>query len=400
MKTRAKILVATLHPQWVAPLHLPYLLRRADVEVHLLAPRGRAPASRFVHVLPEDPADEPGFVHSLREHLAAHADEYRLVLVGDDEAFAALAREKDRAWLAPWFPVDPFGENLEALYLKHRFNKLCHRHGLRAPKNIVCRDLPEARAAAEKLGYPVMLKNHLGSGGLGVRQARDPAALASHYATLSAASPDGLSVQEYIPGKLGNCHAIARRGKVRQWYCYESIKTWPEAESPPTVTATVESHEADALAFRVAEITGYHGIFGLDWVRAQRDGHIYLLECNPRMTPGMCRGKVFGLDPAEAIEELWQEPSPTHPPRTIRRQGSERSFPRDVLRCIEKGDWRGLWGNACDTLLGRNYIAWSDPGIVYPSFRQIAVYFLQTRTRVWPRLQAIRRRLRPARTCF
>jgi predicted ATP-grasp superfamily ATP-dependent carboligase len=400
LKARAKILLATLNPQWVAPLHLPYLLRHADVEVHLLAPKGRAPASRFVHVLPEDPADEPGFVRSLRDRLAARADEYRLILLGDDDAFAALAMDKDRAWLSTWFPVDPFGENLEALYLKHCFNELCHRHGLRAPKNVACRDLAEALAAAETLGYPVMLKNHLGSGGLGVRQAGDRAALASHYAALSAASPHGLSVQEYIPGILGDCHVVARHGKVRQWFCYETRKTWPAPESPPTVTATVKSPEADELAFRVTEITGFHGIFGLDWVRSDRDGHTYLLECNPRMTPALCRGTLFGLDIADAIAELWQEPAPAYPPRTIRRQGIERSFPRDFLRCLDEGDWRGLWLNARDTLLGRNYIAWSDPGLVYPAFRMIAVHFLQVRTGLWPWLQAIRRRLRPARTCF
>ncbi len=400
MKNRAKILLATLHPEWLAPTQLPGLLRRANVEVHLLAPQGLAPVSRFGHVLPASPADAPEFVRDLREHLAAHADDYRLVLVGDDDAFAALAREKDRGWLAPWFPVDPFGENLEALYLKDRFNELCHRHGLRAPKNIACRDLAEALSAAEHLGYPVMLKNHLGTGGLGVRQAGDPAALASHYAALTAISPDGLSVQEYIPGIMGDCHVVARRGQVRQWFCYETTKTWPAAESPPSLTTTVDSPEADELGFRVAEITGFHGLFGLDWVRSERDGRLYLLECNPRMTPGVCRGKLFGLDLADAIEELWQEPAPAHPPRTIRRQGSERSFPQDTMRCIDEGDWRGLWGNARDTLLGRNFIPWSEPGLVYPSFRLIAVHFLTRRTRLMPWLKAIRRRLRPARTCF
>ncbi len=400
MKTRAKVLLATLRPDWVAPARLPSLLRRAGIEVHLLAPDGPAHASRFVHSLPARPADGAEFVRDLREHLAFRPGDYKLVLIGDDLAFAALGRETDRAWLAPWFPVDPRGTNLEALYFKHRFNELCHRHGLPAPENVACRNLAEALAAAEKFGYPVMLKNHLGAGGAGVRQAHDPAALASHYAALSAASPHGLSVQEFVPGPVGNCHIVARRGRVLQWFCYQTLETWPNAEGPPVRTATIVSPEADQLAFRVAEITGYHGLFGLDWVRSDRDGRIYLLECNPRMTPAVCRAKLFGLDLADVIEDLWSDTPSSDPPRTIRRQGSERTFPLDVLRCLDDGDWRGLWANACDTLLLRNSIPWRDPHLVYHSFRLIAVHFFKTRTRLTPWLKAARNRLHPAQACF
>lgn len=400
VKTRAKILVATLQPDWVGPARLPSLLRRANVEVHLLAPEGPAHASRFVHSVPARPADGPEFVRCLREHLSAHPGEYKLVLPSDDDAFAALAREKDRSWLTPWFPVDPLGKDFEAIYLKHRFNEFCHRHGLLAPENIECRNLPEVLVAAEKLGYPVMLKNHLGAGGSGVRKSTTPAALASHYAELSTASPYGLSVQEFIPGQVGSCHVVARRGKVLQWFSYQTLKTWLHPEGPSVVTSTIVAPEVDKLAFRMAEITGYHGLFGLDWVRSNHDGRIYLLECNPRMTPAICRAKLFGLDLADVIEDLWSETPPAVPPRTIRRQGSERSFPLDALRCIDDGDWRGLWGNARDTLLLLNYIPWSEPRLLYPSFRLIAVHFLKNRTGLLPWLKVVRDCFRPAQACF
>jgi predicted ATP-grasp superfamily ATP-dependent carboligase len=400
LKTRAKILLATLRSDWTAPCGLPSLLRRANVEIHLLAPEGPVHASSFVHSLPARPDGAPAFVRSLREHLARHSGEYQLVLPGDDYAFAALAQEKDRDWLIPWFPVDPRGEYLEALCFKHRFNELCHRHGLRAPGNIACRDLAGARAAAEKFGYPVMLKNHLGAGGHGVRQAADPAELERHYAALTAVSPDGISVQEHIAGETGNCHVVAWHGKVLQWYCYKTIKTWPRAEGPPALTTTFHSPEADELSFRVAAITGYHGLFGLDWIQSDRDGRIYLLECNPRMTPAIFRAWLFGLDLNDVIADLWSESPPDVGPRTIRRSGQAHDFPQDILRCIDEGDWRGLWANARDTLLRRNYIAWSEPRLVYRSFRLIAVHFLKTRTRLAPALKALRRRLRPAQTCF
>ncbi len=396
MKARAKILLVTLYAPSHTLVRLPVLMRRAKVEVHLLAPEGLVHVSRYVHSLPVRPANADELVRHLREHLATAAGEYQLVLIGDDRTFAALSREKDRSWLVPWFPVDPFRPDLEAFYLKHHFNELCHRHGLPAPRNIVCRDLEEAQLAAEKFGYPVMLKNSLGAGGYGVRKADNPAALEVHYAELLPNAASGISVQEFLTGQLGDSLVLARRGAVRQWFSYEAGKAWPTPLSPLTQTTAIRSAEADELCFRLAQITGYHGLFGFDWMRSSRDGRLYLLEFNPRMTPAVCHGKLFGLDVADNIGDLWCEPPPAGPPRTIRRTGFERHFPQDILRCIDEGDWRGLLANAWDMARLRAYVPWGEPRLLVLTFREIAVHFLKTRTTLLPRLKALRKRLTPA----
>ncbi len=52
-KYRAKILIVTFHPGWNGPARLPALLHRVGAKVDLLAPKGLAHRSRYVHSLPD-----------------------------------------------------------------------------------------------------------------------------------------------------------------------------------------------------------------------------------------------------------------------------------------------------------------------------------------------------------
>ena len=393
VKSKAKILLVTVQPEAHTLARLPSLLRKADVEVHLLAPDGLVHRSRYVRSLPVRPRDLPETLHCLREHLGVYQDTYRLILLGDDTLVSALCQENDRSWLAPWFPVDPYWPELPALHRKDQFNALCHRHGFSAPRNMVCSNLAAAESAAEELGYPVILKRHLGYGGNGVRQAKDVTELRFYFKELSTPPSPDLSIQSFLAGRVGNSYVVSRRGQVLQRYSYYYRKTWPGSLGPSSQTTTTQNPVLDDFCRRLSEITGFHGAFGFDWIESSLDGRFYLLEFNPRITPAVCHGKLFGLDLAPDIHLLWSEPFTGQVPRTITRNGSQRLFPQDILRCIDDGDGPGLWGNVWDIVLLRSYVPWSDPALGIACFRQIVRHAVRSQPRLLHLLKSVRNRL-------
>lgn len=92
--------------------------------------------------------------------------------------------------------------------------------GVAQPASIGVRSLQEARDAAEKLGFPVVLKPRGLAGGMGVRKADGPDEVESAYRAASAASYPGVPVfevsvlvEEYVDGPEISVDAVFSEGE-------------------------------------------------------------------------------------------------------------------------------------------------------------------------------------------
>jgi urea carboxylase len=100
--------------------------------------------------------------------------------------------------------IGPTPDQIRDFGLKHRARALAAEHGLPLlPGSGLLRDSAEARSAAERIGYPVMLKSTAGGGGIGMRLCRNAAALEQAYvgvARIAASnfSDGGLFLEKYI----------------------------------------------------------------------------------------------------------------------------------------------------------------------------------------------------------
>ena len=89
--------------------------------------------------------------------------------------------------------------------LKHTARELAQRAGLPLlPGTGLLADLPAALAAAERIGYPVMLKSTAGGGGIGMRRCNDARELDEAFAAVAAAGR----------GQLQQCRRVPREVRV------------------------------------------------------------------------------------------------------------------------------------------------------------------------------------------
>ncbi|HEX2677198.1 MAG TPA: biotin carboxylase N-terminal domain-containing protein, partial [Polyangiales bacterium] len=78
--------------------------------------------------------------------------------------------------------IGPSAEQIRRFGLKHEARALAQEVGVPLlPGTALLATLEQARAEAERIGYPVMLKSTAGGGGIGLRVCHDPAALADGF---------------------------------------------------------------------------------------------------------------------------------------------------------------------------------------------------------------------------
>ena len=114
------------------------------------------------------------------------------------------------------------------ILMRQRFAEL----GLPSARNIHARSWPQVAAAAEEIGYPVVVKPIMGTGSAGVLLAADGRELRSAYETarrvaMALNRTDELIVEEYLDGIEVCVDAIVHKGEV----LFQNITDNPEVMS-------------------------------------------------------------------------------------------------------------------------------------------------------------------------
>jgi acetyl-CoA carboxylase biotin carboxylase subunit len=155
------------------------------------------------------------------------------------------------------------------------------------------RDEADARAVAERFGYPVLLKAAAGGGGKGMRVVREAASLGSSLDTArreakAAFGDDAVYVEKYIVGPrhveiqvLGDTHGTMLSLNERE--CSVQRRHQKMIEEAPSVAVTPElRRRMGETAVRAASAAGYVNAGTCEFL-LDADGDFYFLEMNTRL---------------------------------------------------------------------------------------------------------------------
>ena len=171
---------------------------------------------------------------------------------------------------------------------RERFQKLVNDLGLKQPKNAIAKTDKAAREAAEKLGFPLVIRPSYVLGGRAMEIVRDAAHL-DRYITeavvVSGKSPvlldsylDGaveLDVDALCDGEAVHVAGIMQHIEEAGVHSGDSACCLPPHSLPKDIIAEV-NRQTVALAHAL-------GVVGLMNVQfAVKDGEVYLIEVNPR----------------------------------------------------------------------------------------------------------------------
>ncbi len=202
--------------------------------------------------------------------------------------------------------LGPSPEQMRAFGLKHTAREIAARNGAPLlPGTDLLASGDDAMAAAEQIGYPVMLKSTAGGGGIGMRLCGSAAELADAFAAvqrLSQASfgTGGLYLEKvvanarHIEVQLFGEQALGERDCSAQ---RRNQKVIEETPAPG-----IDNRELLATAVRLARAVHYQSAGTVEFLYDQDTEQFYFLEVNTRLQVehGVTE-EVLGLDLVECM---------------------------------------------------------------------------------------------------
>lgn len=245
---------------------------RMGLHVRFLAPQPEGPMAGLGESMVGDWTDP-----DVLRHFAAPCS---VITVESEWAPAELVETV----LPPGAAIWPRPETLLAIRHKGRQKTILADAGLPVPPFVCCATLDEALAAAERFGYPVLLKQFQGSyDGYGNATARTPEDLRAGWNKLAA--EDGLLVEQWVPFERELAVLVARRPggehvvypvaytEQRDHRCHAVVVP---AEMDPAVEA-----EAKRIGLAAVEAMGGVGITAVELFEVA-GGRILVNELAPR----------------------------------------------------------------------------------------------------------------------
>lgn len=367
-----KILLVTT-VTWSCAERLAGALAPAAVEAVFPA-RHAIAASRHLHRAHPYRALKP--LASIRSAMAlANPD---LVIACEDRAALMLAQihalgtHHERALLTRSLgSPDCYGE----LYNRQYFIAEATKAGICAAAMMPAPDAAALERGIAALGLPLVIKSDSSWGGEGVIIAQDAGEARQAWRHLSRGparwrqlariarrrdlhflagvlkpSRPVVGVQRFIPGRPATSTFLCRRGEVLAANHFD-VEVARGDKGPATVLTRRDCAQMDDAARRIARRFKLSGLVGLDFIR-DAQGHVFLLEINPRATPTAHLALGPGQDPCGAL--LGQLGVRLEPRPAITQARQIALFPQE---------WRRAPDSPWLTQAFHD-VPWEDPGVV------------------------------------
>jgi len=199
--------------------------------------------------------------------------------------------------------------------------------GVDVPETHYPRTVAEARAAADEIGLPVLVKpeHPVGFKQRFRRQAFRCETLDEVEDAYTRAEEFGAMVQELIPGGDDTLYTVgsyvARDGRPLGVFSGRKLRQTPPGIGTCRVGESVWMQDAVDAALRLLEAFDYFGLSQVEFKRDPRDGRFKLMEINPRLWQWHGLATACGVDlPRIAYADLVGE----KPDEVTMNRGSKR----------------------------------------------------------------------------
>jgi urea carboxylase len=213
--------------------------------------------------------------------------------------------------------IGPSADQMKAFGLKHEARQLAEKNGVPLlPGSGLLDELEDAVAAAEAIGYPVMLKSTAGGGGIGMQICRDAEQLRLAWPSIKRLSANnfansGVFIEKYIEyarhievqifgDGAGDALVLGDRDCSTQRRHQKVIEEAPAPNIPAEVRARLHD-----CARRLVTSVAYGNAGTVEFIYDQRTDEFYFLEVNTRLQVehGVTE-LIYGVDLVEWMVRL------------------------------------------------------------------------------------------------
>lgn len=251
------------------------------------------------------PADErEAFVDAVAAELRRR--DYDVVVPVHDATVVPVARNRSRLAELAGVPYQPY-EDLRVALDKRLTVEAARDAGVPHPTTVAAEEL-DLDAAADELGYPVVVKPRRGSQRVGVSVCETPREL--ERAVEEGRNRHGpLLLQEFVPngGEAGVYTVYDWDSRLRGLTVQRRVRSNPPEGGPSTLRETVQDPQLVGLAEDLLDSLDWQGAAMVEFRRDARTGQPKLMEINPRPWGSLALTVAAGVNVPVLLYQLATE---------------------------------------------------------------------------------------------
>ena len=294
-----------------------------------------------------------------------------VLLPMEEETLLAVLRRRER--LESRFRI-PFSslELLEKLRDKGWLARHAARFGLPIPDTRTVTDLEDGLQQGRDLGFPLMVKLPLGSGGRGVTRVADESELRRALTRAfevqdrpllqRCLDPGGEAIGVSLlmdPDRGAVLDDMGRPASLVASVVHRRLRQYPPAGGSSTLREVVHDPALVSRCARFLATVDFRGVAMLEFKRDVTTGELLLLEINPRFWGSLHQAVLAGVPFPELLVRMARGERPDRIPSPVTAQRSRAFFPGDLLHFVRARP-RPAW---------RSFFRFSDPTVKDEAFR-------------------------------
>lgn len=200
----------------------------------------------------------------------------------------------------------PYGE-ISYAHNKHAMREYAPQADVRMPRTLAPDSLQEAFRMLEAMDSPLVIKPRVACNAHGQKFVQDPQRAVWEYAQIVKEHQlkDELPLlQQHIKGSLVSTVNLAVNGEVKGNIVFRALRTVPTSGGTSSYRETCHCPEAELFDARLIKQLNWTGFISLDYMEDGSTGKLYLIDCNPRIAPGVILGYYAGVDLLGSFVEL------------------------------------------------------------------------------------------------
>jgi len=200
----------------------------------------------------------------------------------------------------------PF-EDITYAHNKNAMLDYARRANVRVPRTLAPDSLDSAHDMLTSLDSPIVIKPRVACNAHGQRIVLDPKRAIAEYDQVvkEYGLQDHLPIiQQYIKGTLTSTVNLAVEGEVKGNVVFRALRTVPASGGTSSYRETVSAPEAELFDARLIEHFRWTGFISFDYMEDAATGLLYLIDCNPRIAPGVILAYHAGVDLVAAFTEV------------------------------------------------------------------------------------------------
>ncbi len=281
---------------------LPHLLSRAGLMVDIITTTKTMRFSRFVrNIHLAESTDE--MMRLVHQHTRARTRQYDWIIPTDDETLKAVRDSKWHASQRPGFLPVPIEGQPSHIFSKIGLSGVLSKAGIQTPSFRVVSSREAAVAAANELGYPVMLKVDESYGGMGTRECRNDTEVIRAVNLLEARP---LLLQKKIKGDEISADSIYVQHELVH-FAYSRVLRRAQSFGVSTLRRYYPLPLVDEKAFDELRMLGHalgaDGFVNISCIDAEDGSGRYYIEADMRPNVWVDFSRYFGEDAAKRIRE-------------------------------------------------------------------------------------------------